>query len=138
VVSGSVDQPRFRTLVLNGFASIALLLAGIGIYGVVSYSVSQRRREMGLRIALGATTASVVRRVVGEGLRSAGVGVALGLVGALLLGRVLSGFLFGVEATDPLTFAGVAVLLLLVAASASYLPARRAAAVDPGRALSSD
>jgi putative ABC transport system permease protein len=138
VVSGSVAEPRFRTLVLNGFAGLALLLAGIGIYGVLSYSVAQRRRDMGLRIALGATTGSVVRRVVGEGLRAAGLGVVLGLGGALLLGRVLSGFLFGVQATDPVTFLGVAALLLAVAATASWLPARRAAGVDPVRVLSGD
>lgn len=135
VVRGSVDEPRIRALVLNGFGALALLLAAVGIYGVMSYSVAQRTRETGVRMALGARSAQVLGRVVREGLLSAAGGVALGLGGSWAVSRLLGRFLFRVEPTDPTTFAAVAALLLLVAAIASYVPARRAASVDPVRAL---
>lgn len=135
LLDASVAEPRFRALMLNGFAFLALLLAAIGIYGLVSYAVEQRTRETGVRIALGARPRDVLGRVVGEGLGLAGLGAVVGLAGAWALGRVLSSFLFGVDATDPLTFSGVSALVILVALAASYLPARRAARVDPVEAL---
>jgi predicted permease len=135
LVRDSVAEPRFRTLVLNGFAVFALVLAAIGIYGLISHTVEQRRRETGVRIALGARPGRVVWRIVSEGLVFTGLGALLGLGGAWALGQVLSGFLFGVEPADLLTFSGVSAVVLLVAFSASYLPARRAAHVDPVEAL---
>lgn len=135
VVSGSVDEPRIRALVLNGFGALALLLAAVGIYGVMSYSVAQRTRETGVRMALGARSGQVLGQVVREGLLSAAGGVALGLAGSWAVSRLLGRFLFRVEPADPVTFVAVAGLLLLVAAIASYVPARRAASVDPVLAL---
>ena len=131
IVSDSVAQPRFYTLLLTAFAGLALLLAALGIYGVISCTVSQRTREIGIRIALGATHERVVRLVLGQGLGLTIVGVATGLVGAFWLVRLLAALLYGVQATDALTFVSVAVTLLGVAALASYIPARRAARVDP-------
>jgi predicted permease len=130
-VSESVAQPRFYTLLLTGFAGLALLLAALGIYGVVSYSVSQRTRELGIRIALGATEDRVVRLVIGQGMGLTVAGVAIGLVGAYWLVHLLATLLYGVTATDTVTFVGVSVVLLGVASLASYLPARRASRVDP-------
>ena len=130
-VSDSVSQPRFYMLLLSAFATLALLLAALGIYGVISYSVSQRTRELGIRIALGATQDRVMRLVLGHGLMLTVVGVSVGLLGAYWLTRVVAALLYGVEATDFVTFAGVALVLLGVASLASYLPARRAARVDP-------
>jgi putative ABC transport system permease protein len=127
----SVAQPRFYTMLLTGFAGLALLLAALGIYGVVSYSVSQRTRELGIRIALGATQDRVVRLVLGQGVTLTVVGVGVGLVGAYWLVHLLSTLLYGVAPTDASTFASVSVLLIGVASLASYLPARRAARVDP-------
>jgi putative ABC transport system permease protein len=131
VVSESVAQPKFYTTLLTAFGALALLLAGLGVYGVISYSVSQRTRELGIRIALGASRERVVRLVLGQGLALTVGGVALGLAGAFWLTRVLSALLFGVQPTDPITFATVAIVLLGIASMASYLPARRAARVDP-------
>lgn len=131
VVSNSVAQPRFYMVLLVAFASIALLLAAIGIYGLISFAVAQRSRELGIRIALGATRGRVLGLVLREGLTFTVVGVGLGLVGAFGLTRLISSMLFGVEAFDATTFAGVAVLLIGVALLASWLPARRAAGVDP-------
>jgi predicted permease len=130
-LSDSVAQPRFYMVLLGAFAGLALLLAAIGIYGVISYTVSQRTRELGIRIALGATQDRVVRLVLGQGVSLTVAGVVVGLVGAYWLVHLLSALLFGVAATDAATFGGVAVVLLGVAALASYLPARRAARVDP-------
>ena len=127
----SVAQPRFYMLLLTAFAAIALLLAALGIYGVISYTVSQRTRELGIRIALGATQDRVVRLVLGQGVGLTVSGIVIGLVGAFWLVHVLATLLYGVAATDSLTFASVAAVLLGVAAIASYLPARRAARVDP-------
>ncbi|MBA2303750.1 MAG: ABC transporter permease [Acidobacteria bacterium] len=138
IVSESVAGPRFRTLLLAAFAITALVLAAIGVYGLISYSVAQRTREIGIRVALGARPAQVVGPIVREGMRMALIGVGVGLVGALAATKVIAAFLFGVEATDPLTFAVVAALLLLVALLASYIPSRRALRVDPLTALKAE
>ena len=135
VLATSVAEPRFRTYLLGAFAGTALLLAVIGVYGLVSYSVSQRTREIGIRVALGASSSQVVGPIVRHGMILALAGVAIGLVGALFAARVVASFLYGVEPTDPLTFTAVAVLLLGVAFVASYLPSRRALRVDPLTAL---
>ena len=127
--------PRFRTLLLALFAALALLLAAVGIYGVISYSVTQRTREIGIRVALGARPRDVLRLVVGRGLWLACTGITLGLAGGLAVTRVMSSLLFGVGARDPATFAAVAALLGLVALLACLVPARRAAKVDPMVAL---
>jgi putative ABC transport system permease protein len=138
VLSRAVAQPRFYLLLLGAFAAVALVLAAIGIFGVMSYSVVQRTREIGIRVALGANPGAVLRMVVGRALWLALGGVAVGLLGALALSRLLGSLLFGVSATDPLTFAGVAALLTSVALLATYLPARRATRVDPMVALRSE
>src|SRR5919112_2689036 len=135
VVSASLAQRRFALQVVGGFGVLALLLAGIGIYGVVAYSVSQRTREIGIRLALGASSGAILRWVFGQGMRLTLLGLGAGLVGALALTRLLRGLLFGVEATDPLTYAGLALLLAAVALLACYVPARRATKVDPMIAL---
>jgi putative ABC transport system permease protein len=110
-------------------------LAALGLFGLVNHLVVQRKQEIGLRIALGATPSGVVQTLVGEGIRLAGIGVALGLVGAVGMTQSLSGMLFGVQPTDPLALAGATLVVLLVAGVASYLPARRAAALSPMLAL---
>jgi putative ABC transport system permease protein len=134
-LSESVAEPRFRTLILGLFSVIALALAAVGIFGVISYSVSRRTREIGIRIALGATPASVWSLVIGESAKLVFFGLAAGIPAALVLTRFLSTLLFDVRPADPLTFIGVAVLLALVALAASYIPARRAIRVDPMVAL---
>jgi putative ABC transport system permease protein len=131
LVAASVSRPRFYTTILGVFASIALILAAVGIYGVISYAVSLRTRELGIRIALGATGRQVSGLVLQQGVGLAIAGVAVGGAGAYWLTRLLSKLLFGVSATDPLTFLGVAALLTAIAAIASFVPARRAAKVDP-------
>jgi putative ABC transport system permease protein len=131
----SVAQPRFRTWLIGIFAGIALLLAAVGVYGVMSYSVTQRTNEIGVRVTLGARPRQIYRIIVGEGLRFALLGVGFGLAAALALTRLMQSFLFGVSAYDPATFAGVAILLILVALAASFFPARRATRVDPMVAL---
>jgi putative ABC transport system permease protein len=135
VMGSSIAQPRFRTALLSLFGAVALLLAAIGIYGVLAYSVAQQTREIGIRMALGANPGKVLRLVLGRGLRLAGAGTLIGVLAALMLTQLLNSLLFGVSATDPLTFAAVAGLLLLVALLACYVPARRAMRVDPMVAL---
>jgi putative ABC transport system permease protein len=135
VVSASVASRRFATALIAGFAGVALLLAGIGIYGVIAYSVTQREFEIGLRLALGATPTAVVRQIIGEGLRTALIGAAVGLVAAVLTTRLLRAMFVEVSVTDPLTLASVTALLLVVAIAASWLPALRASAVDPLEAM---
>jgi predicted permease len=135
LVGDSLSQPRFAMLLLASFGVLALLLASIGMYGVISYSVMQRTQEIGIRMALGAERRSVFRMVLSQGARLAGVGIAIGLLAALGLTRVMSSFLFGVQPTDPLTFAIVSLLLVGTALLACYLPARRATRVDPMIAL---
>ena len=130
-MSESASQQRFFMTLLAGFATLALVLAALGIYGVISYTVSQRTREMGIRIALGATHHRVVKLVVSHGAMLAAGGVALGMVGGLALTRLIAGLLYETPPKDPLTFAGVGLFLAAISVLAAYLPARRAAAVDP-------
>jgi putative ABC transport system permease protein len=135
LVSTSTAQRRFTLLLIAAFAAVALLMAAIGLYGVMAYSVTQRRQEIGIRVALGAQRADVLRLVVGQGLRLVALGLALGLMTALALTRLMKKLLFEISATDPATFAGVALLLALAALLACYIPARRATKVDPMIAL---
>jgi putative ABC transport system permease protein len=135
MVSASIAQPRFYLLLLSIFAALALVLATVGIYGVLSYSVTQRMHEIGIRMALGAKQSDVIKLVVGQGMMLALVGVAIGLVSAFVFTRLMSSMLYGVSATDPVTFAALALLLTAVALLASYIPARRATKVDPMIAL---
>ncbi|MGE5645976.1 MAG: ABC transporter permease [Acidobacteriota bacterium] len=138
VVSESFATPRFHMLLLGIFAALALALAAVGIYGVIAYSVTQRTHEIGVRMALGAERAGVLRLIIGQSLRLALAGVALGLAAAAAVTRVLAKFLFGVQPVDAVTFASVAALLVAVAAAAGWLPARRATRVDPISALRSE
>ena len=135
VVADANSQPRFEMLLLGIFAGVALLLAAVGIYGVMSYAVSRRTHEIGIRVSLGASRADVVLLVVCQGIVLALIGSAAGIVGALGLSRLMKSLLFGVKPIDPLVFGGVTILLMIVAMAASYLPARRAMRVDPMIAL---
>ena len=135
VVAESLAQRRFTLWLLTSFAGIALLLAAIGLYGVISYSVTQRTREMGVRMALGASPRDLLRLILGSGTRLAAIGIAAGILAALILTRFMTSMLFGVHPADPLTFAAVSLLLLIVILFASYVPARRAAKIDPMVAL---
>ena len=130
----SLARQRFSTIMLGAFAGFALMLAAVGIYGVMSYLVTQGTHDIGVRIALGAQRSNIVRLVVRQGMTLAGIGTAAGLFGAAALTRVMAGLLFGVSATDAVTFSAVA-LLLAIALVASYVPAWRATRVDPLVAL---
>jgi putative ABC transport system permease protein len=134
-MADSLAQPRFSALLLGGFALLALVLASIGIYGVTSYAVSQRRHEMGVRMALGAKAAEVLSLILRQHLVPALIGVVIGIAGAIAVSRFLESLVYGVGTTDVLTFATVAAVLLAVAALAAYIPARRATRVDPLIAL---
>jgi putative ABC transport system permease protein len=130
-----VEQPRFRTVLLEIFALIAVSLATVGIYGVLAYSVSQRRHEIGIRMAIGARRSDVLWLIVGQGMLLTFIGVAIGVTGAFVLTRFLSTLLYEVRPTDPATFVVVPLLLAGVALLACYIPARRAMRVDPMVAL---
>jgi predicted permease len=135
LISDSLASRRFSMILFAGFAVLALVLASVGIYGVISYVVGQRVHEIGIRMALGARRQDILRLILGRGGKFAGTGVAVGLAAALGLTRLMANLLYGVGASDPLTFVAVAVLLTLVAFAACYIPARRATKVDPIVAL---
>jgi len=135
IVAGAVARQRFSMLLLAVFAGLALVLAAVGIYGVMSYSVAQQTREIGIRIALGATRSNVLKMTVMQGLKLVGTGLVCGLAVAFVLTRVMASLLFGISATDPVTFVTIALFLLAVALLATYLPALRATRVDPMIAL---
>jgi putative ABC transport system permease protein len=135
ILAGEVTQRRIGMTLLAAFAALALSLASLGIYGVLAYSVSQRTQEIGVRMALGAGRKEVLRMVLADGMRLAGVGVAIGLVASIAMTRLMAGLLFGVSASDPHTLAGVTLLLIAVALVACFIPARRATKVDPMIAL---
>jgi putative ABC transport system permease protein len=135
--TASLARERFNALMLVVFAATALLLAAIGLYGVMAYLVSQRQAEIGIRMALGGGPRDVARMVIGDGMRMAVAGIALGTLASLALARVLNGLLYGTKATDPLTYAVIAATLAVVALLASALPARRATKADPASALRS-
>jgi putative ABC transport system permease protein len=134
----TVAQPRFNLILLGAFAVVALLLAAVGIYGILANAVRQRTHEMGIRLALGASPGAVFRLVIGQGMGLAVIGTVVGLGVAFALTRYLESLLYEVKPTDPLTFGGVAFLLIAVAILACYLPARRATQVDPLVALRSE
>ena len=135
IVSGSIAAQRFTMILLGTFAALALLLSAVGIYGVISYLAAQRTHEIGIRMALGAQPSSISRMILMEGMKFALIGVAVGLAAALALTRLMSQMIFGVGAFDPLTFAGVSLLLIVIAMAACYIPARRAMHTDPMIAL---
>lgn len=131
----ALQSDRFNLWLMGSFALLALLLAALGIYGVMTYTTAQRTRELGIRLALGAQTTDVLKLVTLHGMKLAFAGIALGLLGSFALTRLMKSLLFGVGTTDPLTFSLVAVLLAVVSFAACYIPARRATRVDPLIAL---
>jgi len=135
LIANTAAQPRLSALLIGVFAGLALVIATIGIYGVLAYSVNQRTREIGLRLALGSRVGSVVRLIVREGMTIAGAGILIGVAAALLFARAIGGLVYGIRPRDPATMLGVTGLLALVALAACWLPARRAARVDPLVAL---
>jgi putative ABC transport system permease protein len=138
VIAGTLAEERFSTMLLGGFALTALLLAAVGLYGIVAYNVMERTREIGVRMALGANRRDVLSMVVWGGIRVVLAGVALGLLGAFAVSRILATFLFRTPPTDPLVLASVALLLLIAGVMATYVPARRASLVDPATSLRAD
>jgi putative ABC transport system permease protein len=134
-IDDSVSKKRFSMVLLTSFAVAALILASVGIYGVMSYLVSQRKSEMGIRLALGAQPWDILRLILGQGLKLITIGVIVGLAAAVALTRLLSSLLFGVSATDPVTFIVIPLILAGVALGASFVPARKATKVDPIIAL---
>jgi putative ABC transport system permease protein len=138
VVDAAQSRPRFTLLLLASFAGVALVLAAVGVYGVMSYTVSRRTHEIGVRLALGAAPRSIVSMIVREGMVVASIGGVVGVAGALALTRSMSSILYGVRPSDPLTFVTVAVILMIAALLATYIPARQAASTDPLRALRID
>jgi ABC-type antimicrobial peptide transport system permease subunit len=135
VFDESIRRPRLLAQLLGGFAGLALLLAAIGTYGVLSYMVAERRREIGIRMALGANQSTVLAQVMKQGLLVTTAGIVTGLAGAFALNRLIASLLFGVQPTDPITMAGVTATILLVAAAACWLPAWRASRVEPNVVL---
>ncbi|MFN8004948.1 MAG: FtsX-like permease family protein [Acidobacteriota bacterium] len=135
MVATHLAQPRFSAVLLNCLSGLALLLAAVGIYGVLSVSVAQRTGEFGVRLALGAQTSDLLKLVVGQGLRLVAIGLAIGLLLSFALTRLIASLLFGVSATDPFTFFGIALALIMTSVLACWLPARRATKVDPLQAL---
>jgi putative ABC transport system permease protein len=135
VISDSIWQPRLYAILFGVFAAVALALASVGLYGVMAYSVSERSREIGIRMALGAERRDVLKLIVAQGMTLTLIGIGVGLAAALALTRLMRSLLFEVSVTDPSTFAGLAALLSVVAMLACYLPARRATKVDPMVAL---
>ena len=131
MMSTQLAQPRFQTVLMGAFALVALLLAALGIYGVNAYAVAQRRNELGLRMALGATRGSVLRLVIGQGMLPTGIGIVLGVAGAAGATTLLRSVLVGADTLDPIAFLGAAVVLAVAAALACYFPARRATRIDP-------
>jgi ABC-type antimicrobial peptide transport system permease subunit len=138
VLSTSLARPRFLTLLLGIFAGVALALAAIGTYGVMAYSVAERRQEIGIRMALGAQASSVLGMVLRQGVITAGIGIALGVIGAFVLSSMLQSMLFNISPNDPMAFIAAPLTLAAVAVLASYLPALRATRVDPARVLKED
>lgn len=134
-LSNSLSRQRFGVMLLSAFGALAVALAAVGLYGVLAFIVAQRRREIGVRMALGASPADVIREVLGQGVRLAGVGIGVGLLLAVAASRVLTTLLYGTSPTDATTFVGVATLLVMVAACASLIPAVRASRVAPLKAL---
>jgi putative ABC transport system permease protein len=137
-VGRSVSRPRLLAWLLAFFGTTGLTLGALGIFGVLAFAVSQRRREIGVRVALGASPGSVLQLILSQGMRLAIAGVVIGVIGAVILTRSMDAVLFGIEPSDPWTFAQVSAVLLTAAAVASWLPARRAVAIDPLAALRND
>ena len=138
LIDSQLGQRHTLMILLGAFASLAMLLAAIGLYGLITYSVVQRTKELGVRRALGAFDSDIVSQVMGPALRLTFTGIAIGLAAAFALTRFLQGLLFHVSASDPITFAAIALSLILVAVAASYIPARRALRMDPMSALRSE
>jgi putative ABC transport system permease protein len=134
----SVAAPRFRTTLVTLFAILGLVLAAVGIYGVMAYTVSERTHEIGVRVALGATRHEVLRMIMSEAVALAAAGIVLGIGGAAATSRLMAALLFGVTPTDPSTFASIAAILMAIALAGSYVPARRATRVDPMATLRSE
>jgi putative ABC transport system permease protein len=135
LIADAAAQPQFRTVLFGSLAALGLAIAAVGLYSVVAYTVAQRTKEIGIRVALGAAPRDVMGMVLSDGMRVAVGGIAAGIAAALALSRVLSSLLFGIEATDPLSFIAAPAGLFVLTLAASYLPARRATAVDPIGAL---